>query len=376
VTSLDIFRERLPGFLNELQELVAIETPTGDAGAIERAVTWLELRLAGLADTHRYVVPGHGPMLRAQRAGSDRRVMLVGHLDTVWPVGSWAELWRASGDRIFAPGVYDMKGGVLFIVELLRWLDRTGADHPTLDIVINPDEETGSLGSRDLIRRVAEDCDLALVLEPTTVDGIIKLARKGSGEFRLTIHGRAAHQGVEPERGVNAVVEAAHQIGRLLELADPEAGTTVGPNVIHAGTASNVVPDRAELLIDVRAWTADEQHRVGRALAELRPVLAGARLELGGGWNRPPMEACAESIEVFERAKAIGAGLGLDLRWARWGGSSDANLTAAAGTPTLDGLGPVGADSHQLTESIVVDAIPARLALLTELVTSLRASEV
>jgi glutamate carboxypeptidase len=375
VTALDIFSERLPGFLDELRELVAIETPTGNAPAVERAVDWLEPRLAEVADTSRQLLPGYGPVLRARRPGTDRRVMLVGHIDTVWPVGSWTELWRRSDSRVFAPGVYDMKGGLLFIVELLRWLDRSGADHPTLDIVINPDEEIGSLGSRGIISEVAAANDLALVLEPTTIDGVIKLARKGSGEYRLTIHGHAAHQGVEPERGVNAVVEAALQIARMLELADPEAGTTVGPNVIHAGTASNVVPDRAELLIDVRAWTVGEQRRLDRGLAELRPMLSGSRIELDGGWNRPPMEACAESIAIFERAKAIGAGLGLDLQWVRWGGSSDANLTAAAGTPTLDGLGPVGADSHQPTESIVVDAMPARLALLAELVTSLSGFE-
>jgi len=371
VTTIEHFRRRLPGFLAELEELVAIETPTGDVAAANRAAEWLERRLAPFGEIGRDPLPGHGPLLRLRRPGSEHRVLLVGHSDTVWPVGSWPELWRRSDGRVFGPGVYDMKGGLLFIVELLRWLDATGADHPTLEIVINPDEEIGSVASGGLIRDAAARNDLVLVLEPSTSDGIVKLARKGSGEFQLTIHGRSAHQGVEPELGVNAAVEAAHQIMGLLALQDLDAGTTVGPNVLRAGSASNVVPDRAELRIDVRAWTADEQHRLDRGIAALRPVLEGSRLELSGGWNRPPMEVSPASLAVFEQARTIGARLGIDLEWVRWGGSSDANLTAAVGTPTVDGLGPVGEGSHQRTESIEVEALPARMALFAELVASL-----
>jgi glutamate carboxypeptidase len=297
--------------------------------------------------------------------------MLVGHMDTVWPVGSWPNLWNEKHGHIHGPGVYDMKAGLLFALELLRWLEATGADHPTLDILINPDEETGSKGSGAIIRSAARDNDLAVVLEPSTPDGVIKLARKGSGEYALEIHGRSAHQGVEPEVGVNAAVEAAHQIMRLLELQDLEVGTTVGPNVLRAGSASNVVPDHARLLIDVRAWTVDEQQRLDDGIAALKPVLDGSSFSLGGGWNRPPMEMTETSMAVFERVRSIGAGLGLDLRWVRWGGSSDANLTAAEGTTTIDGLGPVGRGSHQRSESIEIEALPARMALLAELVHSL-----
>jgi len=158
---------------------------------------------------------------------------------------------------------------------------------------------------------------------------------------------------------------------QMLALQDLDAGTTVGPNVLRAGSASNVVPDRAELRIDVRAWTAEEQHRLDEGLAALRPVLEGSRFELTGGWNRPPMEMCPTSLAVFERARSIGERLGLDLTWVRWGGSSDANLTAAVGTPTVDGLGPIGEGSHQRTESIDIGALPARMALFAELVESL-----
>jgi glutamate carboxypeptidase len=371
VKTIDHFRSRLPDYMTELRALVAFETPTGDVARIERAAAWLAERLTPFGKISRRDLNGYGPLLHILRPGTEHKVMLVGHIDTVWDVGSWSELWREDNGRIYGPGVYDMKGGLLFIVELLRWLDATGAEHPTLEILINPDEETGSVGSGRFIRETARESDLVLVLEPSTSAGIIKLARKGSGEYRLAIHGRSAHQGVEPELGVNAVVEAAHQIMRLLELQDLEAGTTVGPNVLRSGTASNVVPDHAELRVDVRAWTADEQRRLDDGIAALTPVLEGSTFELTGGWNRPPMEMCAESMAVFERAKSIGAGLDLDLQWARWGGSSDANLTAAVGTPTVDGLGPVGEGSHQHTESIEVDALPARMALFAELVASL-----
>ena len=371
MSTIDYFRDRLPRYLEELQALVKIETPTGHLEGVAEAAAWLEERLSPFGEFSSEPLAGYGPLLRLRRPGTDHRVMLVGHMDTVWAVGSWSEPWCETDGHIFGPGVYDMKGGLLFILELLRWLETTGAEHPTLDILINPDEEIGSVGSEKAIREAARENDLVLVLEPSTSDGVIKLGRKGSGEFALTIRGRSAHQGVEPELGINAVVEAAHQIMRLLEFQDLEAGTTVGPNVLKAGTASNVVPDHADLRIDVRAWTADEQDRLDEALAGLRPVLEGSSLELSGGWNRPPMEMTPTSLAVFERARAIGADLGLELKWVRWGGSSDANLTAAEGTPTVDGLGPVGEGSHKRTESIEIDALPARMALFAELVASL-----
>ena len=371
MSTSEYFRRRLPEYLTDLQDLVAIETPTRDIEGVTRAAAWLESRLSPFGDFSCEPLEGYGPLLRLRRPGTGHRVMLLGHMDTVWPVGSWPELWRESDGHIFGPGVYDMKGGLLFILEILRWLEATGADHPTLDILINPDEETGSMASAKLICEAAKANDLVLVLEPSTPDGVIKLGRKGSGEFVLTIRGRSTHQGVEPELGINAVVEAAHQVMRMLELEDLEAGTTVGPNVLKAGSASNVVPDHAELRIDVRAWTADEQRRLDEGLARLQPALEGSSLELSGGWNRPPMEKTPTSFAVFERARAIGADLGLDLQWVRWGGSSDGNLTAAAGTPTVDGLGPIGEGSHQRTESIEVEALPARMALFAELVASL-----
>jgi glutamate carboxypeptidase len=310
-------------------------------------------------------------MLRLRRPGSGSRVMLCAHFDTVWPVGSWKDRWSERDGRIYGPGVYDMKGGLLFTLWALRYLEASTRPHPEIEILLNPDEEVGSRGSRAHIERAADAADFALVLEPANPDGSLKLERKGSGEYRIEIHGRSAHQGAEPELGINAVVEAAHQVLRLLEFEDPSRGTTVGPNVISGGTAANSVADHVEVIVDVRAWTRDEQRRLEDAMNSLSPVLEGCELVVEGRWNRPPMESTPSSHELFRRAQQIGRGLGLDLGWIRWGGSSDANLTAAAGVPTLDGLGPIGEGAHQPTENIVVESLPRRMALFAELLASL-----
>lgn len=371
VKARDFFAHHLADYLADLRRLVEIETPTRHVDGLSRAAALLAELLAPHGGVERTDLAGFGPLLRLRRPGAGSRVLLLGHADTVWPVGSWAEPWRKTDGRIFGPGVYDMKGGLLFIPWLLRWLDETRQPSPELDILINPDEEVGSLGSQETVRAAAAAADIALVLEPTNAAGVLKLARKASGDFFVHITGRAAHQGAEPERGVNAIVEAAHQILRLIAFADPAAGTTVGPNLVAGGTAANTVADRAELAVDVRAWTLAETGRLEAAIRGLEPVLAGTSIRITGQWNRPPMEVSAAALELFDRAQRIGAGLGLELDRAAWGGSSDANFAAAAGAATIDGFGPVGQDAHQKGESIVVDALPARFALVAELVASL-----
>jgi len=371
VNTLHYFAERLPQALEELRALVAIDTPTGDVAGVERAADLLATLLDGLGTVEREPVAGFGPLLRIRRQGTGGRVLLLGHVDTVWPPGSWAEPWRERDGRLWGPGVYDMKAGLMFVPWLLRWLEDSGRSHPDLEILLTPDEEKGSTGSRPRILAAAAAADFALVLEPATPLGHLKLARKGSGEFTIDVVGRPAHQGVAPEEGVNAVVEAAHQVLRMLELQDAPAGTTVGPNIISGGSASNTVADRVRIVIDVRAWTEQERQRLDAGLRALTPVTAGALLEVRGAWNRPPMEPSRAAVELFARAQSIGSGLGLALERAAWGGSSDGNLTAASGTPTLDGLGPVGDGAHTLSEHIVVAELPQRMALLAELVASL-----
>lgn len=369
--SLAFFTKHLPEYLAELRALTEIETQTRLVTGLERAADFLSRALQPFGRLEREDLPTFGPLLRLVRPGTGAHVLLLAHYDTVWAEGSWPTLWRVDGGRVFGPGVYDMKGGLLFVLWLLRYLDAGNLNHPHLEVLLNPDEELGSPGSRNSIEDAARRADFVLVLEPTTGDGAIKLARKGSGEYVVKIKGRATHQGVEPENGANAVVEAAHQIIRLLEVADLSKGTTVGPNVVTGGSASNMVADSAEFLVDVRAWSRRETERIEAALHSLKPILEGVRIDVSGGWNRPPMEPSSAAFELYERITGIGKSLGLDLPWVRWGGSSDANLAAAVGTATVDGLGPMGAGAHQLNEHILVDAIPVRLSLFADLVVSL-----
>ncbi len=370
MNSLEFYSKHLDGYLDELRQFTAIETPTGNLPQLARAADFLMERVSSLGEVERAMLADHGPLLRIVRDGPGVRVLLLGHFDTVWPVGSWPNLWRVDQGRAFAPGVYDMKGGLLFIVWLLRFLEQHGLSHPSIEALFNSDEEIGSPGTRSFIEEAARRADVVLVLEPTNLEGSLKLARKGSGEYVITVHGRSAHQGVEPELGVNAVVEAAHQVLKVLELEDLSKGTTVGPTVIHGGSVSNMVPDRAEIRVDVRAWTEDETSRLESAMRRLKPVAEGSQIHVLGGWNRPPMEVNDISMEIFEGARVLGQGLGMDLAWVKWGGSSDANIAAAVGTPTIDGFGPVGEGAHRPGECIVIDEIPRRLALLTEVVRS------
>lgn len=371
MTSLEYFERRRQELLDELAMLVRLETPTGDVVRMEQAATFVAERLAPFGALEVRRLEGLGPLLHLTCPGRAARVLLLAHLDTVWPPGSWERPWLVEDGWARGPGVYDMKGGVLFIPWLLRCLDASARVRPHLEILVTPDEETGSRASRPTILAAAGRSDFVLGLEPSDLDGNLKLARKGSGEFSISIRGRSAHQGAEPERGVNAIVEAAHQVLALLELQDPAAGTTVGPNVIGGGLASNMVAERAEIRADVRAWTVAEQNRLEAGLRALQPVLEGALLTVRGGWNRPPLEPTPASIALFDRARELAADLGHALGWLRWGGASDANLAAAACAAVIDGLGPLGQGAHEAHEGILLDALPARLALLTELVASL-----
>ncbi len=369
--SLDFFTHRLQDYLDELKDFTAIETPTGDLVNLERAAAFLTERLAAVGNPERCDLQDHGPLLRLRRGGVGSRVLLLAHYDTVWPVDSWKYLWNVSNGRAHAPGIFDMKGGLLFILWMLRYFDAGGLEHPEIEVLLNPDEEGGAPGSRSYIEEAARRADFVLVLEPCNLDGSLKVERKGSGEYVVTIRGRSSHQGAEPEKGINAVVEASHQILRMLELEDRAAGTTVGPNVVTGGQTSNTVPDLAEIRVDVRAWKQSEVERLDDALRRLQPVVAGAEINVFGGWNRPPMETSPVATELFERARSLGVDLGLDLKPIRWGGSSDANLAAAVGAATIDGFGPSGEGAHQIDESIVIGDVPRRLALLSELVLSL-----
>jgi glutamate carboxypeptidase len=233
--------------------------------------------------------PQEAPVL-LKREGEGKPVLILTHYDTVHPKGSFREAFRLEREKAIGPGVYDMKGSIIALLYALRHAEATGRRLPALEILFTPDEEVGSPESRPLIEAAAKKARAVLVLEPPTAEGDLKVARKGVGLYRLKALGKAAHQGVEPEKGVNAVLELAHQILRVAALEDREKGTTLGPNVVRGGTVSNVVAEAAEVEIDLRVWNLEEARRVEEGLKALTPVLPGARLEFSGGLNRPPME--------------------------------------------------------------------------------------
>ncbi|WP_457637961.1 M20 family metallopeptidase [Oceanithermus sp.] len=368
--TLDYFERNLPAYLEDLRQLVEIESPSLEPQGLKRAALWLQTQFAGLGELRRFETEA-GTVLRLYRRGSGPRVLLLAHYDTVHPAGSWSRLWREEGGRIYGPGIYDMKAGLLFILWALRYLVSSGREHPNLEVLLTPDEEIGSRSSRIFIEDAARGADYALVLEPPTGSGDLKVHRKGVGWYLLKVHGRAAHQGVEPEKGVNAIVEASQLIMQIIRAQDLEKGTTLGPNVIKGGTTGNVVADYAEVLVDMRAWTLEEAERVDRFMRGLKPRLSGARLELEGGLNRPPMEPTPESLALFELARGVARELGFDSKPGKVGGGSDGNFTANLGVPTLDGLGAMGAGAHQKSEHVIKEALAPRMALLAELLTRL-----
>ncbi len=365
--ALEYFKEHLDDYLVDLETLVRMETPSGDLSCLSTAADWLQERFGQLGPAGRTGTP-RGPLLHLEVPGSRTRVLMIAHYDTVYPVGSWSTPWRVEDGKVFGPGVHDMKGGLLSILWTLTYLQQAGLPRPTVEILLTPDEETGSQVSREPVEAACKNTDAALVFEaPMPKSGNLKVARKGTGWYVLQAHGKPAHQGVEPGKGVNAVVELAKQIPRVLELEDLQAGTTLGPNVVRGGSVSNVVADYAEVIIDLRVWSMDEARRVEAALRALEPELEGSSLSVEGSMNRPPMKPTEASMRLFELAKSAAVEAGLTVKPDRVGGGSDGNFTAALGVPTLDGLGPNGQDSHQKTEQIMIREIPLRLALVTGL---------
>ncbi|MET7424285.1 M20 family metallopeptidase [Dactylosporangium sp. NPDC005555] len=364
-------RAALPALLAEIGTLVRTESPSADLAAVARCagvVADLGTRRLGVAPD-RIVLDGHTHLrwrLGQETGRGPDRVLLLGHHDTVWPVGTLAtHPWTTTGGRLRGPGCFDMKAGVVMALHAAAAAARRGA---AVTVLITGDEEIGSPSSRALIEQEAAGARAALVLEASADGGALKTARKGAGFYRVRITGRAAHAGLEPERGVNAAVELAHQLLAVHGLGDPDLGTTVTPTAVTAGTTTNTVPGAAGFAVDVRVRDEAEQHRVAAALAGLRPVLDGARLVVEGGGNRPPLTAAA-SAGLFRRATALADRLGLPpLSGAAVGGASDGNFTAGVGTPTLDGLGAVGGGAHADDEHVLIDALPGRTALVTALI--------
>ncbi|MGC8473216.1 MAG: M20/M25/M40 family metallo-hydrolase [Candidatus Dormibacteria bacterium] len=366
--------ERLRSWLDErsevwadaLGQLVALESPSGDPGAIGRC----EDLVAELAN--RWVpgvmvsreAPGGVPGLSLTLEGDPgASVLLLCHLDTVWEAGAFSGGVRREGRRMTGPGVFDMKGGVVVGLAAMAVVAEHGRAPGKVTLLCTGDEEVGSTASRPTIEQAARESSAVLVLEPPA-DGALKVGRKGVGTYRLRLHGRAAHAGLEPELGVNAVAELARLVGAVGDLGDPEVGTTVTPTVFRGGGRVNVVPELAELEVDVRFATSAEATRVDRGLRQLKPRHPDATLELGGGPNRPPLETAA-AADLFAVAKEVGSWLGLPpIQGVTVGGGSDGNFTAALGVPTLDGLGVVGGSAHAPGEWADLGSLPERGALV------------
>ena len=344
-----------------LRELVELESPTYSPGVrvvAERMAAELEALGArvSLAD---------GGHVVAELAGEGEPLLVLGHTDTVWPEGTIEELpFRIEGDRAYGPGAYDMKACLVLVLEAIRL---AGPKRRALRVFLTADEEQGSRTGRPLLEQAAEGVAAALVVEPTTPSGDLKTSRKGLGRFRLTVTGRPAHAGNSRSDGVSAIEELAHQLPALHSLHDEGSGISFNVGVVRGGTSENVVAATAEAQIDVRVRSTRDLARAERLLAELRPVLEGAVLELSGGWTRPPLERSSGSSRLFAKAREHGARLGLDLKESSSGGGSDGNLVGALGVPVLDGLGVEGAGAHAVDEHVLLPSLPVRARLLARL---------
>jgi glutamate carboxypeptidase len=359
-------QKRQGGWLEPLEELVRCESPSGDPEGLRAcaqiAERWFRSE-AGISESGvASQAPVPGLVMRLSGSGGPS-VLLLGHLDTVWDAGSFQPLFSLSDGRVEGPGVFDMKGGVVVALAALVGLQQAEEPPGDLTILLTGDEEVGSSSSLELIQDEARRHTAVLVLEPPQGSSV-KIARKGLGGYRISVRGRAAHAGLDPERGVNSLVAIAPLVAEVAAIARPELGTTVSPTVLRAGTRTNVVPAQAVLDVDVRFAVAAEAERVDQAMRRLTVGLAGARLEVEGGANRPPFEAQSSS-QLFALAREAAAELGWkELGGASVGGGSDGNFTAALGVPTLDGMGIVGGNAHAQGEWAQLDSIPDRAALL------------
>ena len=357
-----------------LADLVRIESPSDEPAALTRMADRLDelFRDAGAVMRHP-LGPDGAPHFDLRISGpkdAGRYTLVLCHYDTVWGIGTLERMPFTVDAAGVArgPGVLDMKGGIALLRYALSELAAIG-EQPRREIrvLITCDEELRSATSRGLIEDAARSAAVALVLESPLPGGTLKTARKGSASYRVDIEGRAAHAGVEPEKGVSAVAELADQIAAIHALADPIRGTTVNVGVVRGGTRSNVVAAHAEAEVDVRTTSAAESERVDRALLALRPRQSAARVTTTRQSHKPPMERTDAIAALFQRARAIAAAMDVDLREGSTGGGSDGNLTAAAGVPTLDGLGPEGEGAHADHEHVFVESLPRRAALIAGL---------
>jgi len=345
--------------LEDLRALVECESPTEDLVACRRVV-----ELA--AEISKRVTGAKGDVVEESGrpvfwlGSKSPKVVLLAHLDTVWPIGSFTPAWKVEGEIARGPGCYDMKAGFIQALYAMQELDRN-----LVALIATTDEETGSLTSRALIERVSKGAKAVLVFE-SAIDGKVKIGRKGTSMYTITLHGRAAHAGLEPEKGINATIEMAKIVEKLIALENSELGTSVVPTVLKSGTTTNTVPALATLDVDSRSFSMAEMERVKMAIYALKPEHEGARIEVSGGINRPPLEKSATQ-SLYEKLESVASELGMGtIGSAIVGGASDGNF-AGIHTEVLDGLGAVGSGAHALTENISINDLEPRSKLLAAL---------
>ena len=382
MTFLDYCLANHDWLLEFIEALVAIESPSDDPAAVNRCGAELAARLEAIGGSvTRIASSSAGPStslragdhVRASFGSGSRQLLLLGHFDTVWPIGQLARMpVKRDGGRLHGPGVFDMKAGIgLAALATRAVVEQGGLDGCQAVMLWTTDEEIGSGTSRALIEAEAARSAAVLVFEPSLPGGALKTSRKGVGQFELIARGVPAHAGLDPGKGVSAVRELARQITAIDDLQDPAHGVTVTVGVIKGGTRANVVPDEASAIIDARANTRADADRIAAALKSVKPYVAGATVEVTGGFERPPLERTAAVVKLFEMARSVAVETGVALEEGSAGGGSDGNLTAALGVPTLDGFGAVGDGAHALHEHIEIDALVPRAAIIAGLLARL-----
>jgi len=374
VPLLEFCEQHQDEMLAVLKRSVELESPSDNKSGVDRLGAYLGSefeRLGGKVNF--YPQQEYGDHLKAEfpgRAGA-KPILLLGHFDTVWPLGTLAGMpFRAEGGRVFGPGVLDMKAGIVMMMFALRALQSTGSgDHRPVIVLLDTDEEVGSVTGRPIVEATAKECEAVLVLEPAQgAQGCLKTSRKGVGDFTIHVRGRAAHAGVDFQKGHSAIVELARQVLEVAKFTDLDRGITVNPGVIRGGTRTNVVAAEAWADVDVRIARAADAQALEQKFTALRRFDPDCSMEVSGGINRPPMERTAGTARLFTLARDEAAKLGMTLEESATGGGSDGNFTSALGVPTLDGLGGVGEGAHADHESIVLAELARRTALLARLI--------
>jgi glutamate carboxypeptidase len=376
LTHLDFCCQHQAEMLGLLQRTVELESPSDNKAALDRMGEFLAQEFEQLGGKITFDQQKEaGNHLKVEFGGKtqSKPMLLLGHFDTVWPLGTLASMpFGINSGRAFGPGVYDMKAGITMMIFAIKALSAAGGQHRPITVLLDSDEEVGSTTGRPLVEDTAKNCEAVLVLEPSQgPKGFLKTSRKGVGDVTIRVRGRASHAGVDFEKGRSAIVELARQLLEVVKFTDLSRGITVNPGVIQGGTRSNVVAAEAWVEVDLRIARAADAAELMQKFGALKPFDPECSIEISGGINRPPMERTEGTVKLFRIAQELGSPLGMNVEESSTGGGSDGNFTSALGIPTLDGLGALGEGAHASNESIVIEELPRRTALLAGLLQSL-----